>query len=885
LLSAFAVPVFAQEEASPLDALLERISFDGAESPETLGEDLASLSKDDVAGLCDMLVEQGTGDDTKARMALHALALHIGSQAPETGGQYVDWFCAALKSDKPPSVKSFLIEQIRVIGGRKAAPTLRAFLEDDELCAPAIRALALPELDAAARIETGSLLIDALTNATGRNRIAIINALRDFPFLLTPEGAPSPIPALLKDANSDDAELRIAALSALAASGELGLTDTLLGAAATGSTHERVRVTAYIFEYAERLAKKGHKQRAARIYEEMLRKHTDPSEIHVRCAALDGFARLRGADAVRDVVAALTAENPEFRAAATGVAVTLAGDGITAAYVSELKAASAEVKVGILGVLGARGDAVALPAALGALEDESQDVRIAAVSAAAKLGGANAIGPLVAFLATAQDGEREAATRALVAMPGDAVSARLAAALKPAPPAVRVTLLDVLARRRAHAQLVTIFVSTIDDNEDVRIAAVNAIGALADAEAAPRLLLGMLKRAASEDERNAIEQALAATCARSASPAMRAVPIIKAIDREKVRDYCSLLRVLGQLGGQQALATLSAGVRDERAEVKEAALRGLGDLPEPKPAYAADVLELAAGVTEVKQHVLGMRAFAQLLARVGGVSAGEKLELYRAGMDVARRVEEQKLLLSGIGDVKDAAAFDVLAKYLSDEALRSEAGSAMIGVARGILPVGWSDARAALEQVLEKVDDQRVHRHAEDVMKEVERYADFVTAWQVAGPYTTEGKNGPELFDIAYDPEQPDATDVQWKDQPIRENDRYWFIDLDWSLGGDNCAGYLRTYVWSPQAQEALLELGSDDALKVWVNEALVHGSNVPRGCAPGQDQVTVKFSEGWNTVLLKVVDFGGGWAACLRVRAPGGERLDGLKYARQARP
>ena len=171
-------------------------------------------------------------------------------------------------------------------------------------------------------------------------------------------------------------------------------------------------------------------------------------------------------------------------------------------------------------------------------------------------------------------------------------------------------------------------------------------------------------------------------------------------------------------------------------------------------------------------------------------------------------------------------------------------------------------------------------------MKEVAEFADYVTAWRVAGPYSVKGQRGQQIFDVVFAPEKPGATDIEWKDQPIHKSpERYWFIDLDWSLGGDNCAGYLRTYVWSPTEQPVRLELGSDDALKVWVNDAEVHANNVPRGCGRGQDKVVTTLRPGWNQVLLKVIDFGGGWAASMRVRGPNGERLDGLKFDADAKP
>ena len=47
---------------------------------------------------------------------------------------------------------------------------------------------------------------------------------------------------------------------------------------------------------------------------------------------------------------------------------------------------------------------------------------------------------------------------------------------------------------------------------------------------------------------------------------------------------------------------------------------------------------------------------------------------------------------------------------------------------------------------------------------------------------------------------------------------------------------------------------------------------------SPRQDLVKAKLREGWNELLLKVVDNSGGWSFCCRVRKPDGSALEGLK-------
>jgi HEAT repeat protein len=689
--------------------------------------------------------------------------------------------------------------------------------------------------------------------------------------------------SLLKDATSEDGNLRVSALGALAASGDPAAADMLLQAARKEAWQKRAQVTAYVLEFADRLARRGHANRAEEILRRLMRAHEAPDEIHARCAALAGLANLLAAGAVQDVVAALTDENPELRAAAMEIAVKLSGEDVTDAYVAEMDTASSPARAGILNVLRRRGDTAAAPAAVAVLEDDSKDVRIAAVKAAAQLGAEDAIGPLVRFLQTDQADEREVAEKGLTRIPGDQVSAQLAAAVRPAPPAVRCALLGVLARRDAVAQLEAVFAFTRDASESVRVAAIDAVGKLADEHAAPRLL-ALLKKAESERERESIELALSATC-RRAEPARRAVPVIAALERDNVGNYCSLLRVLGRIGGQEAFAVLEAAARDEPEQVREAAIRALGEWPEPTLADAAVLLAIADDAESLKHHVLAMRAFARMLSLRDDAPASERLPHYDAGLRIARRPDEKKMLLGQMGALADEQTLKALEIYLADEALRSEAGSAMIGVARGILPAGWAAARPALESVIEKVNDKRVQRHAEDVLKEVERHADFITDWLVAGPYMQKGKDGQAVFDVVFLPEQSGAQDVQWKPQPVTENrERYWFLDLNRSVGGDHRAAYLRTRVWSVETREVLLELGSDDGIKVWLNGAVIHANNVPRGCGPGQDKVKTTLQAGWNTLLLKVCNIGGAWGACARVRAADGGRVEGLKIDAHAR-
>ncbi len=73
-----------------------------------------------------------------------------------------------------------------------------------------------------------------------------------------------------------------------------------------------------------------------------------------------------------------------------------------------------------------------------------------------------------------------------------------------------------------------------------------------------------------------------------------------------------------------------------------------------------------------------------------------------------------------------------------------------------------------------------------------------------------------------------------------------------------DAVAYLRAKIWSPQAQKATLQLGSDDGVKVWLNGKQIHANNAARGVTADEDKVAVSLQQGVNELLLKVTNGGG---------------------------
>ena len=133
--------------------------------------------------------------------------------------------------------------------------------------------------------------------------------------------------------------------------------------------------------------------------------------------------------------------------------------------------------------------------------------------------------------------------------------------------------------------------------------------------------------------------------------------------------------------------------------------------------------------------------------------------------------------------------------------------------------------------------------------------------WHAAGPFTAE--HGNLAFYKVYEPEtknvntgdtfEVNSKTIKWEKQT------HWVDEqVHNDIVGENSATYLFRNITSVTQQKALLYIGSNDALKVWMNGTELLAKNVQRDATADQEQVQINLKPGNNTLLLKVVNYSG---------------------------
>jgi len=690
-----ALAMGARANAGAVGDLVSRIpnadkdgKFTGPE-PAAAQEIYAELLKgapgtlDELIG---MLAEPEKGGDFKARYVLHNLALHTTRTGADQERTLVMRAIAkALDGPAAKSVKAFLLQEIRYAGTRDLAPVVAKFLADDELCEPAAMALA-------ALGETADAFRAALPAAKGKARVTIIQNLGRQRDAQSAE-------ALTRLVADPEQDVRVAAIDAVAALGNPASVDPLAKAADAADPFERTRATEALLALAQRLIDAGQKDAAGRAYRQLWDARTAKAERHVRIAALQGLAAVRYD--VADLLAALRTNDVQIRAAAVAIANASAGPDATQQLLGGLRAAQPEDRPHFLAILGARGDAAALPAVLELFKDKDPATASAAMQAAGALGDPKGINQLLlALLAAAGPGDdantREATLDALAKARGRETNAIVGKALKECDkPAGRAALLRVLSARRAGDQTPIVLAATKDADPGVRLAAIRALGGIgAEPQIAP--LLDVVKRAQSDDDLAAAEEALRGIAARKLQDQVAAA-IVPAIASVPAPAAATLLRVLGTADGKSALEAVVAATKHQDKTIRDAAIRTLADWR--TRAAAPTLLALAKDAEEPVHRVLALRGAIRLSTQ--GTGAKEKVDLLAQAMSVATRPEEKRQVLAALATAQSPEALRLAAASLADPDLKSEAAAAVIQIAPS---VARQDPRLVRETVTKARD-------------------------------------------------------------------------------------------------------------------------------------------------------------------------------------
>jgi len=597
-----------------------------------------------------------------------------------------------------------------------------------------------------------------------------------------------------------------------------------------------------------------------------------------RAGAFRGVCLLDGKSGVVRVIAALSGRPGPMCRMAASLARTLPGKGVTKALVAALRRLRPDRRVLLLAALADRGDASAVPAVARCLSDADAAVRAQAIATMGVLGGATAVGPLVAAASARPPAERALAATALTRLRGTGVEAALARAMRSSKGGVRAAAIRAVTARQVAVPLPAIVNAACSDSGAPRKAALDALRDLGRAaDLAPLLDLMLRLKPGSRD---AVIATVVAIGRRTGGEGAAGDARARLTRARAVGDRVALLEVIGQIGGSEALEALRCAARDPDDEVRLAAVRALSEWPDAGPKQL--LLDLVRKSAPGRLRSVAMRGYLRMLPMPGaGVSLASAGDIFAEALDLARTVDERRLVLSGMAAIGSERCLRLVTPLRADPDLRSEAEVAAMAIAYQTAGAWPEVTRTALAALKAEAGDAPTRAKAAALLDTMARFGDFAMAWEVSPAYAREGLDCLRLFDAPFAPEDPEREEnAGWRALPVgAAPDQPWLLDLLAMHGGEQKVTYIRTQVWSASECDLIAEIGTDDGLKVWWNGALVHANNTQRAVAPAQEKVPVHARAGWNRMLIKVTQNVMGWGACVRFTDTGGSPAAGLRF------
>jgi HEAT repeat protein len=758
-----------------------------------------------------------------------------------------------------PDGRAVLCRQLFVVGTDKAVPVLEKWMKDPQTGSYALYALARNE----------SPLVDqalhrALKEVTGPVRLGVVDALGQ-------RRVQAALPELAKLLKANDQSTVSAAMRAI---GRLGGKQALRALRSMDSVAEQIRheLDDALLACAEQAVLDGDVATAIPVYESFLRQEAN---VQLRRAGLRGLVVAQPEKALSLVIRAIKEDDPDLGLFAISLANEAADEDVLKTLADLLPEVSDPIKILLLRSLEARRDPVVQGSVLDCLAgSDSADVRVAALSALGQVGTARALTVLLDAAATGESGEAGVAAASLASLRGEDIDKQLGnlAAKLDAETPLRVAAIQTLARRSATSANPSLIRLARDDDDSVRSAAVAALGALATEAEIPLLLGQLAGRAKASDT-----EVLIGACRRS---------LMRLEDGEKAGELvlssyraapghakASLLPLLTNSGSANALDAVLAAHASSDPALSAAALRTLSDWPNSAPVETVVEIFQTAKDDDTKQLAL------KGCIRLAGLS-DNPANVYRRILSQVGSVSDQKQILEGMGLSCDTPEMLELAlSYMTPNSpVRPNAGLAAVRIANRVRYNDEALAKKSLHHVRNEVNHADVEQRALNVLNEIDKQQGHIFDWLIAGPFMEKDKEGEAIYNTEFGPEKVSVSDVEW--QPINQGQKTWSIDIEQALGPhDFCAAYFRTYVWSNEDQDALFEAGADDAIKVWLNGELCYEQWRTGGPEPRSMKADIQLKQGWNELLVKVVDHQGGWEFGGRIRQRDGLELEGLKY------
>lgn len=678
--------------------------------------DLKGTGEEGVLMLVNMINAPGKGSNAQVDYALSGLTHYVMAKGEESARlATANAYLKALDLVTERETKAFIIRQLQILGQDECIDALSAYLGDESLSGPASRALAAIGSENAGKALKAGLMRRMGTPKTQKDIIVAIGEAQvaDSEELLK---------ALL---GSGDENMQKAVLHSLSRVGsKASIKDMAEAAAASGYTMTKTNANEAYIALLKRVAAQGDVKEVEKAANDLLKKATKANQTQTRDAALQILLSLKKENSTKLLLSALKDGNKEYRNAALNFASDFANKEVYIEVMKAMQKAKPEVKVDIINWIGReakcpskhdvikslelRFDLTAMQVLLAQLKDSNFDVKQATVWTLVKIGDKQVI-PVLAELLTSDNKDVILLGQdALAAFNGD-IDQAVARAIPSATDAGKIAGAELLAMRKATANLTTVLELIKSGSPEVKKAAYTALKDVVS-EGDLVNLCGMLETADASAVAP-IQQAVISAIS-SMSPAKQKETITRRmLQAGESKKYLYYI-VLATTGEKDALATIVDGFHKGSGAARDAAFEALLNW---KGIEAADELYAICKDASSSAYLdRALKAYVKLVSNPAFTGENRLLSLRKA-MEVAKTDEQKNIILKQVE--RTGTFLGMLGEFLNQKPVQQAAANAVMNIALGNKEYYGANVRELLNKVMQVLDNPDAGYQKEAIKK------------------------------------------------------------------------------------------------------------------------------------------------------------------------
>lgn len=305
--------------------------------------------------------------------------------------------------------------------------------------------------------------------------------------------------------------------------------------------------------------------------------------------------------------------------------------------------------------------------------------------------------------------------------------------------------------------------------------------------------------------------------------------------------------------------------------------------------------KLAKGITgylKTGNHLQNNAALYSLLTLAEKINTDDALKIYYLILEEGKDLLSKKQALYEITKIGSEKSMPEVVLVMNNPKLVKDASLYYLDLAYNYVikrqyneaeeillnAIKLSPPRYAVERVLYKMQKSNKQFDA-NTFRTMAKSAGFINTWKVIGPLPNKNNSARHK---RYTPEwkldfsqklKVGNSSVSWQD--VELNGAFPIIPFAKMFGRIEGAAYAYAVITVDKSMSAILKIGGNDGVVVWVNGKKVHEKFIGRPLTIDEDIVKVKLRKGKNNILLKVLNRGNNWEAILRVCDSKGIPLD----------